>query len=100
MERPPKFYKITFPQQAVQPPGLQGQKDVNASIKSDLEIITETFVIIQTKQNDEFNNHNLHANEIHRQLESKIDSIYIHNKILETQISQVEQQQASSSKHP
>lgn len=57
----------------------------------------ENFAISQTKQNDEFKNHNIHINEIHKKLASKVDSITIHTKMLNTQIFQVAEQQSSSS---
>ena len=50
----------------------------------------------QTHQNDESRNQSLYTNEVLTQLTAKIESISTHNKIVETRISQVAQQQASS----
>lgn len=51
----------------------------------------------QTRQNEDVKNQNLHTNEVLRQLTSKVYTMATHNKMLETQISQVGQQQASTS---
>lgn len=51
----------------------------------------------QTLLNEEFKNQNLHINEVLRQLNTKVDGITTYSKMLETQISQVAQQQASAS---
>lgn len=55
----------------------------------------EDFITTQTKQNIEFMNQNIHINELITQLGNKVDSVVTHNKMLETQISQVAQQQAT-----
>ncbi|XP_058749140.1 uncharacterized protein LOC131622107 [Vicia villosa] len=44
--------------------------------------------------NKDFLNQNVHTNEQIKQLETKVDALATHNKMLETQISQVAQQQA------
>jgi hypothetical protein len=54
----------------------------------------ENFISTQTQQNKEFMNQNIHTNELVKQLANKVDAIATHNKMLETQISQVAQQQA------
>lgn len=41
-------------------------------------------------------NQNIHTNEMIKQLSNKVDFIATHNKILETQISQLAQQQAAT----
>ena len=41
-------------------------------------------------------NQNVHTNELIKQLAHKVDSMATHNKMLETQISQVAQQQAAT----
>ncbi|XP_045791784.1 uncharacterized protein LOC123886512 [Trifolium pratense] len=64
--------------------------------KSNFELMMENFVLAQTQQNKEFMNQNIHTNELIKQLANKIDSISTHNKMLETQISQVAQQQAAT----
>ncbi|XP_058784357.1 uncharacterized protein LOC131659141 [Vicia villosa] len=48
----------------------------------------------QTQTNKVFLNQNVHTNEQIKQLATKVDALAIHNKMLETQISQVAQQQA------
>jgi hypothetical protein len=70
--------------------------------KSNLEIMMENFILCQTQQNKEFMNQNtqlmnqnIHANELIKQLANKVEAIATHNKMLETQISQVAQQQAA-----
>lgn len=60
----------------------------------------ENFIVSQTKKSNEFKNQNLHMSEIVRQLASKFDSIATHNKMLDTQIFQVAQQQGSSDAPP
>ncbi|XP_050897481.1 uncharacterized protein LOC127104339 [Lathyrus oleraceus] len=54
----------------------------------------KNFILAQTKQNKEFLNQDIHVNELMTQLGTKVDSIITHNKILETQTSQIAQQQA------
>ncbi|CAJ2652576.1 unnamed protein product [Trifolium pratense] len=82
------------------PPGFQNQ--IGAPVapvtpeKSNFELMMENFVLAQTQQNKEFMNQNIHTNELIKQLANKIDSISTHNKMLETQISQVAQQQAAT----
>ncbi|XP_050909905.1 uncharacterized protein LOC127123747 [Lathyrus oleraceus] len=50
----------------------------------------------QTRQNNEFINQDLLTNEALRQLATKINNVSSHKKMLETQFSQVFQQQAST----
>ncbi|XP_039685657.1 uncharacterized protein [Medicago truncatula] len=79
------------------PPGFQGQRGAPvAPKKSNLELMMENFVLTQTQQNKEFMNQNIHTNELIKQLAHKVDSMATHNKMLETQISQVAQQQAAT----
>lgn len=68
--------------------------------KSNLELLMENFMMTQTRQNDEFRNKNLLTDEALRQLNTKVDNVVTHNKMLETKISQVGQQQAASSIPP
>jgi hypothetical protein len=56
----------------------------------------ENFVMEHTQQNKEFPNQNIHTNEMIKQLALKVDMLATHSKMLETQISQVAQQQASA----
>nr|XP_027191113.1 uncharacterized protein LOC113787004 [Cicer arietinum] len=84
----------------VRPPGFQGQRSFNSPQKSSLENLLENFVLTQTKQNEEFKNQNQSMNEALRQLASKVDSMATHNKMLETQITQVAQQVVLSSRFP
>nr|XP_012573962.1 uncharacterized protein LOC101515058 [Cicer arietinum] len=81
----------------VRPPGFQGPRSFNSPQKSSLENLLENFVFTKTKQNEEFKNQNKSINEALRQLASKLDSMATHNKMLETQITQVSQQVVSSS---
>lgn len=62
--------------------------------KSNLEIMMENFINAQAQQNKEFANQNAHTSELMKQLSNKFDVMATHNKMLETQISQVAQQQA------
>ena len=48
--------------------------------------------ITQAQTNKEFLNQNIHTSEKIRQLVNKVDALATHNKMLETQISQVAQQ--------
>ncbi|XP_050908316.1 uncharacterized protein LOC127121935 [Lathyrus oleraceus] len=63
--------------------------------KSNLEIMMENFINTQAQQNKEFSNQNAHTSELMKQLSNKFDAMDTHNKMLETQISQVAQQQAA-----
>ena len=80
------------------PQGYQAQKPNQpmqvVPQKSNLEKIMESFISGQTQQNKEFLNQNIHVNELIMQLGTKVDQIITHNKMLETQISQVAQNQA------
>lgn len=55
--------------------------------KYNLELSMENFVLTQTRQNDEFRNQNLLTNEALRKLNTKVDNVVTHTKMLETQIS-------------
>ena len=50
---------------------------------------------VQVQQNKDFANQNAHTSELMRQMTSKLDAMATHNKMLETQISQVAQQQVT-----
>ncbi|CAJ2627735.1 unnamed protein product [Trifolium pratense] len=78
------------------PPGFQKPAQ-NAPMKSNLELMMENFIAIQTQTNKEVLNQNIHTNEQIKQLTSRLDVLTTHNKMLETQIAQVAQQQASTS---
>ena len=54
----------------------------------------DNFISCQTQQNKEFLKQNIHVNELITQLGTKVDQIITHNKMLETQISQVVLNQA------
>lgn len=73
------------------PPGYQkpAQGAPQAPRKSNLELIMEIFVASQTQQNKEFINQNVHTSELVKQIATKVDALATHNKMLETQISQV-----------
>ncbi|XP_050896353.1 uncharacterized protein LOC127103109 [Lathyrus oleraceus] len=55
----------------------------------------ENFINAQAQQNKEFANQNAHTSELTKQLSNKVDVMATHNKMIETQISQVAQQQAA-----
>ena len=55
----------------------------------------DTFIATQTQQNKEFMNQNAHTNELVTQISTKFDQMMTHHKMLETQISQVAQTQAT-----
>lgn len=55
----------------------------------------EDFITSQARQNKEFMNQNIHINELISQLGNNVDSMVTQIKMLENQISQVAQQQAS-----
>ena len=79
------------------PPGFQGQRGAPVAPKnSNLELMMENFILAQSQQNKEFMNQNVHTNELIKQLAHKVDSMATHNKMLETQISQVAQQQVAT----
>jgi hypothetical protein len=63
--------------------------------KSNLEIMMENFMTAQAQQNKDFTNKNAHTSEIMKQLASKLDAMATHNKMLETQIFHVAQQQVT-----
>lgn len=51
----------------------------------------ENFISAQSQQNKEFMNHNININGLITQLGNKFNYMVTHNKMLETQISQVAQ---------
>jgi len=65
--------------------------------KSSLELVTESYVMNQSKQLQELKNQTGFLNDSLAKLTSKVDSIATHNKMLETQIAQVAQQVGTSS---
>ncbi|XP_058750988.1 uncharacterized protein LOC131624001 [Vicia villosa] len=81
------------------PPGYQKAPFAapNVPRKSNLELMMENFIATQTQTNKDFLNQNVHTNEQIKQLETKVDALATHNKMLKTQISQVAQQQAPTS---
>jgi len=94
-----KFYKNpqnSYGQMA--PPGYATNQRIPQ--KSSLEILMENYVINQSKQLQELKNQTGFLNNFLSKLNTKIDSIATHNKMLETQISQVTQQVATSSQTP
>jgi len=96
-----KFYNKTpqnpFGQQTT-PPGFANNQGVPQ--KSSLEILLEKYVIDQSKQFQELKKQTGILNDSIIELTSKVDSISSHQKMLETQISQVAQQIATSSQSP
>ena len=80
------------------PPGYANNQEVPQ--KSSLELLIENYVINQSKQLQELKNQTGFLNDYLVKLTSKVDSIATYNKMLETQISQVAQQVATSSQTP
>ncbi|XP_050908939.1 uncharacterized protein LOC127122684 [Lathyrus oleraceus] len=78
------------------PPGFRKAMPIEPK-KSNLELLMKNSMMTQTHQKNEIRNQNLLTNEALRQLTTRIDDVYTHNKKLETQISQVAQQKASTS---
>ncbi|XP_058745952.1 uncharacterized protein LOC131618812 [Vicia villosa] len=78
------------------PPGYQKALFAapNVPRKSNLELMMENFIVTQTQTNKDFLNQNVHTNEQIKQLATKVDALATHNEMLETEISQVAQQQA------
>jgi len=68
--------------------------------KSGLEILLESYVMNQSKQLQKLKNQTRFLNDSLTKLNVKVDSFATHNKMLETQISQVAQQVATSSQTP
>jgi len=80
------------------PPGYASNKRVPQ--KSSLEILMENYVMNQSKQLQELKNQTEYLNDSLSKLNTKVDSIATHTKMLETQISQVAQQVDTSSQTP
>ena len=80
-------------QTPVVPPGSQKAMTAapTAPRKSNLELMMENFIATQAQTNKEFLNQNIHTSEQIKQLVNKVDALATHNKMLETQISQVAQ---------
>jgi len=94
------FYKTPqnpFGQQTT-PPSYANNQEVPQ--KSSLKFLMENYVINQFKQLQELKNQTGLLNDSLVKLTSKVDSIAIHKKNLETKISQVAQQVATSSQTP
>jgi hypothetical protein len=96
-----KIYNKTpqnpFEQQTT-PPGYANNQRVPK--KSSLKLLMENYVMNQSKQIQELKTQTGFLNDSLVKLTSKVDSIVTHNKMLETQISQVAQQVAASSPSP
>jgi len=97
--RPNQIFYNKTPQnpfgQQTTPPGYANNQGVPQ--KSSLEILLEKCVMDQSKQFQELKNQTGFLNDSVVKLTSKVDSICTHQKLLETQISQVAQQAAASS---
>jgi len=96
MRQNQNFYKN--PQNSygqVAPPGYVNNQRV--AQKSSLEILLESYVMNQSKQLQELKNQTGFLNDSLSKLNTKVDSIATHTKMLETQISQMAQQVATSS---
>ena len=95
MRQNQNFYKT--PQNSygqATPPGYVNNQRV--AQKSSLEILMESYVMNQSKQLQELKNQTGFLNDSLSKLNTKVDSITTHTKMLETQISQVAQQVAAS----
>jgi len=77
------------------PPGYANNQRVLQ--KSSLELLLENCLMDQSKHYEELKNQTGFLNDSLTNLTSKVDSISTHNKMLETQISQVAQQMVASS---
>jgi hypothetical protein len=89
------FYnRNSFGQQATPPSYGTNQR---APQKSKLELMIENFVLGQEKLNQEFKQQTELLKESLSTLSYRVDSIATHSKMLETQISQLNQQVSSSS---
>jgi len=77
------------------PPGYATNQRIPQ--KSSLEILMENYVMKQSKQLQELKNQTGFLNDSLSKLNSKVDSIATHTKMLETQISQMAQQVATTS---
>jgi len=96
MRQNQNFYKTpqnSYGQAA--PPGYANNQRVPK--KSSLELLMESYVMNQSKKLQELKNQTKFSNDSLAKLTSKVDSITTHNKMLETQISKVAQQVATSS---
>lgn len=51
----------------------------------------ENFMNAQVQQNIDFANKNAHTSDLMKHMSSKLDAMATHNKMLETQVSQVTQ---------
>jgi len=99
MRQNQKFYKTpqnSYGQMA--PPGYANNQRIPQ--KSCLELLMESYLMNQSKQLQELKNQTGFLNDSLSKLTSKVHSIVIHTKMLETQISQVAQQVAASSQTP
>jgi hypothetical protein len=99
MRQNQNFYK--YPQNSygqMTPPSYANNQ--RAPQKTSLEILMESYVMNQTKQLQELKNQIGLLNDSLSKLNTKVDSIGTHAKMLETQISQVAQQVATSSQIP
>jgi len=80
------------------PPGYANNQRVAQN--SSLEILMENFVMNQSKQLQELKTQTGFLNDSLSKLNTKVESIATHTKMLETQISQVAKQVAASSQTP
>ena len=100
MRKNQNFYKTPqnpYGQQTTPPSYANNQR---VPQKSSLELLMENYVMYQSKQIQELKTQTGFVNDSLVKVTSKVDSIVTHNKMLETQISQVAQQVAASSQTP
>ena len=100
MRKNQNFYKTPqnpYGQQTTPPSYANNQR---VPQKTSLELLMENYVMYQSKQIQELKTQTGFVNDSLVKVTSKVDSIVTHNKMLETQISQVAQQVAASSQTP
>ena len=98
MRQNQNFYKNQNPYGQVAPPGYANNQRFTQ--KSNLEILLENSIANQNKQLQELKNQTGFLNDSLSKLNTKVDSIATHSKMLETQIAQIAQQVATSSQTP
>jgi hypothetical protein len=95
---PPGFQKPAYPtQNAPNQSNLEMMMENFIAAQAQTNNMMENFIAAQAQTNKDFLNQNIHTSEQIKKLTSKLDVLATHNRMLETQISQVAQQQASTS---
>ncbi|WJX45921.1 hypothetical protein P8452_32768 [Trifolium repens] len=95
---PPRFQKPAYPtQNAPNQSNLEMMMENFIAAQAQTNKMMENFIAAQVQTNKDFLNQNIHTSEQIKKLNNKLDVLATHNRMLETQISQVAQQQASTS---